>query len=40
MTKLKLSSKTHLFIIISVALAVIGFAVGTVFHFVVGAFFN
>lgn len=40
MTKLKLSSKMHLFIIISVALAVIGFAVGTVFHFVGGAFFN
>ena len=40
MTKLKLSSKMHLFIIISVAVVFIGFLVGIICQFVAGGFFN
>lgn len=40
MTKMKLSSKMHLFIIISTALIVIGLALGTILHFTSDAFFN
>lgn len=36
----KLSSKTHLFIIIGVLIIAIGMAVGTVCHFIAGGFFN
>ncbi|MGN0814101.1 MAG: hypothetical protein ACI4MH_02575 [Candidatus Coproplasma sp.] len=36
----KLSSKTHLFVIISVVIVAIGMAVGTVCHFLAGGFFN
>ena len=38
MTKLKLSSKMHLFIIISVAVVFIGFLVGIICQFVAGGF--
>lgn len=37
---IKFSSKTHLFVIISVILVAIGMAIGTVCHFVGGGFFN
>lgn len=37
---IKYSKKIHLFTIISVALIVLGFALGTVFHFLSGNFFN
>lgn len=40
MTKLKLSSKFKLFLAISIALIVIGAAIGTIGHFVWGGFFN
>ena len=40
MTKLKLSSKMHLFIIISVAVAFIGLLVGLICQFVAGGYFN
>ncbi|MDE7439071.1 MAG: hypothetical protein K2N23_00970 [Clostridia bacterium] len=40
MTNLKLSSKMHLFIIISTVLAVIGVAVGLICHFVADGYFN
>jgi preprotein translocase subunit SecF len=40
MTKLNISSKRHLFIIISIVLIAIGMAVGTVCHFVSNGFFN
>ena len=40
MTKFRLSSKFRLFLIISVALIVIGMTIGTVGHFVLNGFFN
>ena len=40
MTKLKVSSKFNLFLILSVALIVIGMAIGTVRHFIWNGFFN
>lgn len=40
MTKLKVCSKVHLFIIISVLFIAIGMAVGTVCHFIANGFFN
>lgn len=40
MTKLKICSKIHLFIIISVLFIAIGMAVGSVCHFIAGGFFN
>lgn len=40
MTKLKVSSKFRLFVIISLALIIIGMAIGTVGHFVWNGFFN
>lgn len=40
MTKFKVCSKIHLFIIISSLLIVIGMAVGTICHFLCGGFFN
>ena len=40
MTNLKLSSKMHLFIIISSVLVAIGIAVGLICHFVANGFFN
>lgn len=40
MTKLKVCSKIHLFIIISAILIAVGIAVGTVCHFCAGGFFN
>lgn len=40
MTKLKLSSKMHLLIIISVILFAVGMAIGTIFHFTGSGFFN
>lgn len=39
-TNLKISSKIHLFIIISCILVAIGLAVGTICHFVANGFFN
>ena len=39
-TNLKLSSKMHIFIIVSCVLIAIGLAVGTICHFVAGGFFN
>ena len=40
MTKFKVCSKIHLFIIISVLVIAIGMAVGTICHFCAGGFFN
>ena len=40
MTNLKISSKMHLFIIISVVVTVIGLAVGLICQFVAGGYFN
>jgi preprotein translocase subunit SecF len=40
MTKLNLSRRMHLFIIISVVIMAIGMAVGTICHFLAGGFFN
>ncbi len=40
MTKLKLSSRMHLFIIISTAIAVIGLAVGLICQFIADGYFN
>ena len=40
MNKLKISSKMHLFIIISTVIVAIGLAVGLVCHFVANGFFN
>lgn len=37
---IKYSSKTHLFVIISVIVVAIGMAVGTICHFLAGGFFN
>lgn len=36
----KLSSKTHIFLIISILIIAIGMAIGTVFHFISDSFFN
>lgn len=40
MTKLKVTSKFKLFLIISIAIIVVGMAIGTVGHFVLNGFFN
>ncbi|MDE7087212.1 MAG: hypothetical protein K2O67_03365, partial [Clostridia bacterium] len=40
MTKFKVCSKIHLFIIISVLFIAIGMAVGTICHFCANGFFN